>query len=73
MTYQRGRTMLSSLHHTHQITKGVHLQAEAVLPLQVVPVVQVDHLHVVLPHCSLLSFFILEEIQCVVFLLQAQP
>lgn len=68
----RGRTMFCNPHHTHQITKGVHLQAEAVLPLQIVLIVQVDHLLVVLPHCSLLSFIILEEIQCVVFLLQAQ-
>lgn len=65
--------MFSDPRHTHQITKGIHLQAEAMLPLQIVLIVQVDHLHVVLPHCSLLSFFVLQEIQCVVFLLEAQP
>lgn len=70
---QRGRSVFGNPPHTHQITKGIHLQAKAMLPLQIVLIVQADHLHVVLPHCSLLSFFVLEEIRCVVFLIQAQP
>ena len=58
--------------HTHQVPEGVHLHAEVMHSLGVVFVVQLNHLPVVLPHRSLLPFFVLESIQRVVILLYAK-
>ena len=65
---KRGVPVLLSM-CTHQVPEGVHLHAEVMHSLGVVLVVQLNHLPVVLPHCSLLSFFMLESIQRVVILL----